>query len=65
TAEGRMSAWVLMLIPVGLGLFIVSTQASMGHALLYTPIGHMVMLIVAGLETGAYFWLASLLRIKV
>jgi len=37
----------------------------MGHALLYTPIGHMVMLIVAGLETGAYFWLANLLRVKV
>ena len=65
TAEGRMSAWVLMAIPVGLGLFIVSTQANMGHALLHTPIGHMVILIVAGLETGAYFWLASLLRVKV
>jgi tight adherence protein B len=65
TAEGKMSAWVLMLIPVGLGLFIVTTQGNMGHALLYTPIGHMVMLIIAGLETAAYFWLASLLRIKV
>jgi tight adherence protein B len=65
TAEGRMSAWVLMAIPVGLGLFIVSTQETMGHALLYTPIGHMVMLIVAGLETGAYFWLANLLRVRV
>ena len=30
TAEGRMSAWVLMLIPVGLGLFIVTTQPAMG-----------------------------------
>jgi tight adherence protein B len=65
TAEGRMSSWVLMAIPVALGLFIVSTQENMGHALLYTPIGHVVMLIVAGLETGAYFSLASLLRIKV
>jgi tight adherence protein B len=65
TAEGKMSAMVLMLIPVGLGLFIVSTQANMGHALLYTPIGHITLLVVAGLETGAYFWLASLLRIRV
>jgi tight adherence protein B len=65
TAEGKMSAWVLMAIPVGLGLFIATTQETMGHALLYTPIGHMTMLVVAGLETGAYFWLANLLRIKV
>lgn len=65
TAEGKMSSWVLMAIPVGLGLFIVSTQETMGHALLYTPIGHIVLLIVAGLETCAYFWLASLLRVKV
>jgi len=65
TAEGKMSAMVLMAIPIGLGLFICTTQATMGHALLYTGIGHVVMLIVAGLETGAYFWLASLLRIKV
>jgi tight adherence protein B len=64
TAEGRMSSWVLMMIPVGLGLFIVATQPTMGNALLHTPIGHMVILTVAGLETGAYFWLANLLRIK-
>jgi Flp pilus assembly protein TadB len=63
TAEGRMSAWVLMLIPICLGTFITFTQESMGHALLYTPIGHIVLLIVAGLETGAYLWLKALLRI--
>ncbi len=40
TAEGKMSAWVLMSIPLGLGLFICTTQETMGHALLYTPIGH-------------------------
>ena len=65
TSEGRMSAWVLMVIPLGLGLFICTTQANLGHALLYTPIGHIVMMIVAGLETAAYFWLKALLRIKV
>jgi len=54
-----------MAIPIGLGLFICTTQATMGHALLYTPIGHMTLFVVAGLETGAYFWLASLLRVKV
>ncbi|MGA8575539.1 MAG: type II secretion system F family protein [Candidatus Cybelea sp.] len=63
TAEGRMSAWVLMLIPLCLGAFIVATQESMGHALLYTTIGHGVMLIVAILEVCAYLCLKALLRI--
>lgn len=63
TAEGRMSAWVLMLIPICLGAFIVMTQESMGHALLYTMIGHIVLIIVAVLEALAYLWLKALLRI--
>jgi Flp pilus assembly protein TadB len=65
TAEGRLSAWVLMLIPVVLGLFIISTQGAMGTALLYTSIGHVVLLIIAFLETVAFFWLRSLLRVNV
>jgi tight adherence protein B len=65
TAEGRMSAWVLMLIPVGLGLFIATTQQNMADALMYTPLGHIVLLIVLGLEAGAFLWLKALLRINV
>jgi tight adherence protein B len=65
TAEGRMSAWVLMAIPVCLGLFITTTQPAMGNALLYTLIGHIVILIVLGLEVGAYLWLKTLLRMDV
>jgi Flp pilus assembly protein TadB len=63
TAEGRMSAWVLMLIPLCLGAFIAATQESMGHALLFTSVGHVVLLIVAGLEAGAFLWLKALLKI--
>jgi Flp pilus assembly protein TadB len=65
TAEGRMSAWVLMLIPLALGSFIVGTQADMGHALLFTTIGHIVIIIIVVLETVAFFWLRMLLRIQV
>lgn len=65
TAEGRMSAWVLMLIPVGLGLFIAVTQQSMANALFYTGIGHIVLLTILGLEIAAYFSLKALLRINV
>jgi tight adherence protein B len=63
TAEGRMSAWVLMAIPLGLGLFIATTQVTMAHALFYTLIGHLVLGVVLGLELMAFFWLRALLRI--
>jgi tight adherence protein B len=65
TAEGRMSAWVLMLIPVGLGLFIATTQRDMANALLYTTIGRVVLLIVLALEVAAYFVLKAMLRVNV
>jgi Flp pilus assembly protein TadB len=63
TAEGRMSAWVLMLIPICLGLFIIATQPDMSHALLYTFIGHGVLTAIAVMEILAYFWLKALLRV--
>jgi tight adherence protein B len=65
TAEGRMSAWVLMAIPVCLGLFIAATQQTMADALFYTTIGHIVLGIVLGLEIAAYLCLKALLRIDV
>lgn len=65
TAEGRMSAFVLLAIPVALGLFIVTTQAQYGHALLYTFIGHMVIAVIVGLEVVGFFWLKALLKVNV
>ncbi len=65
TAEGRMSAWVLMAIPVALGGFIASTQPNMSHALLYTWIGHIVMGLVLGLEVMAYFSLKVIMKMDV
>jgi len=63
TAEGRMSAWVLMAIPVCLGLFIATTQENMASALFHTFIGHIVLLVVLGLEVCAYLCLKAMLRI--
>lgn len=65
TAEGRMSAWVLMVIPLVLGLFIFFTQQDMSNALFHTAIGHIVLLVVFALEVAAYFSLQALLRVKV
>lgn len=65
TAEGRMSAWVLMALPLCIGAFIVITQADMAHSLLFTSIGHIVLVTLAALEIAGYFWLTSILRVNV
>jgi tight adherence protein B len=65
TAEGRMSAMVLMLIPIFLGLFIIFDKPQMGAALLYTGFGHMVILIIIVLQVLAYFSLKKILQVEV
>ncbi|MEO6834357.1 MAG: type II secretion system F family protein [Candidatus Tumulicola sp.] len=65
TSEGRMSALVLMFIPVGLGLFMVTTQPNLGHALLFTPIGHGVLFTLLILEIVSFFWLRQILKVTV
>jgi len=65
TAEGRLSAWVLTLIPVGLGAFILVAQPDMGHALLFTGLGHIVLLVIAVLEITGTFWVRRVLQVDV
>jgi tight adherence protein B len=65
TAEGRMSALVLLAIPPALGLYMVATQPDFGNALLYTFIGHLVMIVIIFLELAGFFWLKYILRLDV
>lgn len=50
TGEARMSAWVISLLPVGVGLFIAVTQPQMRAALIGTPIGHASLIAFVALE---------------
>lgn len=65
TAEGRASAGILCALPPFLGGFICLTQHDMGSALLFTPIGHIVLLIVAALEAMGAFVLSRMLKVDV
>lgn len=65
TAEGRMSAGVLLSIPPALGLYMVATQHDYGHALLFTFLGHVVIAIIVALELVGFVWLKFLLRVDV
>ncbi len=65
TAEGRFGAAVLALLPVTLGLFIMMTQPQMRDGLLWTGMGHNVLLIVLGLELTGIFVLSRILKVHV
>lgn len=65
TAESRMGAFILGLLPPCLGAYIVFTQPDMGHALIGTPPGHVALLIVAILEGLGIFTLMRILKVNV
>ena len=65
TAEGRAGAFVLGGLPIALGGFIVMTQPEMNHGLLYTPTGHIVLMIILVLEALGIFALNRILQVNV
>lgn len=65
TAEGRMSAYVILALPIGVGIFLVLTQPHMGHALLFTTIGQFSLGAVAVLETLATIIILRMLKVEL
>ncbi len=65
TAEGRMTAWVIALLPVVVGVMIVGLNPTMRHALLFTGIGHIVMVFVVLLEGAGILMLRRIMRFEV
>jgi tight adherence protein B len=65
TAEGKMSAYVILALPIGVGIFLCITQPHMGHALLFTMIGHIALAIVFVLEALAWIIIAQMLKVEL
>ena len=62
TAEGRISAWIILALPIFIGAFIVIVQPRMGHALLFTSIGQWSLVIAVGLELAALISLRKIME---
>lgn len=62
TAEGRISAWIILALPIFIGAFIVIVQPKMGHALLFTSIGQWSLAIAVGLEAAALISLRKIME---
>ncbi|TKB58418.1 type II secretion system F family protein [Ferrimonas aestuarii] len=65
SAEGRMSAWVLVLMPLGLFAFLFLTSPSYAKELTDTESGNRLLLYGAiGMMIGTY-WIGRLIRLEV
>ena len=65
TAEGRMTGWVIMLLPFVVGGMVMIFQHKMRDAILFTNIGHMVVVAVAVLEFAGFMMLRRIMRFEV
>ncbi|GAC1576397.1 MAG: hypothetical protein NVS3B7_09280 [Candidatus Elarobacter sp.] len=65
TSEGKISAYVILALPICVGIFLALTQPRMGHALLFTTIGHGTLVTVFVLEAVASFVIAQMLKVEL
>lgn len=65
SAEGRMSAWVLALVPLGLFALISYSAPDYLPVLLKDPVGHKLIFAAVGLALVGVLWIRKLLRIEV
>ncbi len=65
SAEARMSGWVITALPLLVGTFILVAEPHMRDAMLHTNIGHIALMIVAGLEAAGAFVLSKMMKFTV
>ncbi|MNV64929.1 Bacterial type II secretion system protein F domain protein [compost metagenome] len=65
SAEGRMSAWILVAIPFVLAAVILFTTPKYMPLLLNDPVGHKLILWAFGAMLVGIFWIRKIIRIQV
>jgi tight adherence protein B len=65
TAEGRMTAWVISLLPVIVAVMIMAIEPGMRGSLLLTTVGHVVIAVVVVLEAIGVVVLRRIMRFEV
>jgi tight adherence protein B len=63
TAQARLSAWILGLLPIGFFGFLWVTSRQDIEGALSTPIGLVCVVLGLALEGGAFLWIRSLLEV--
>jgi tight adherence protein B len=65
SAEGRLSAYVLLALPVVLGVFMLAFRRDYLRPLYTSPFGVTMLLAGAGLVVVGAFWMSRMVKIKV
>lgn len=64
TAQGRMQAWVMVALPIGLALVLTAMDPDSMNSLWTTASGHMVLGTVLVLEVLGLLWIRRLVRFQ-
>jgi tight adherence protein B len=65
TGEATLSGWVIGLLPVGVGAFIMIAQPAMREALIGTPIGHASLIAFFALELVGVGVIRSMMKLDI
>ena len=65
TAEGRLSAWVLSLMPPALGLMLYIIQPAYVKSLFHNGYGVAAVIAAVVLSVVGWFWLRRIMDIEV
>ncbi|MEW6344696.1 MAG: type II secretion system F family protein [Pseudomonadota bacterium] len=64
SAETRLSAWILALMPIGIGGFLMLTNPRYFGAMWFDPTGRQLVYLAFGLQIGGAFLLYRLTRLR-
>ncbi|WP_144638179.1 type II secretion system F family protein [Bordetella genomosp. 13] len=62
SAEVRLSAWILALLPIGLALFIIMFNNALFTGMWNDPMGFKLLMIAVALQIGGSYWLYRMAR---
>lgn len=63
TAQGRATGWLLGLLPVALGGFLVVAEPTLRQAMLFTPVGQLFLGVALGLDALSIFSIMKIVQI--
>jgi tight adherence protein B len=63
TAQGRATGWLLGLLPVALGAFLVVAEPTLRESMLFTPIGQLFLAVALGLDALSIFSIMKIVQI--
>ena len=64
-AEGKLSAYVLMALPIGIFLFLLLTRREYVSAFWTNPLGYVLMAFVGTAMTFGWIWMKKIVEIKI